>query len=194
MSCPENMGFGAGLLQPLLCGQGSGSSSLPCDTVAEKKGRFLGKMARIFGQAMGLRKKKIQLFVKKSLPRRGDCCRYLSRAEVVELVDTLGSGSSSRKGVGVRVSPSAPSESNGLESKRVPAFFCARPSCLRKDGKGGLNIQGASWGAEYCAGPCGLTYLPFLSKSQVCQARRHAFWVPSRRFITSSSMAFGKGP
>ena len=29
-------------------------------------------------------------------------------AEVVELVDTLGSGSSSRKGVGVRVSPSAP--------------------------------------------------------------------------------------
>ena len=31
-----------------------------------------------------------------------------NHAEVVELVDTLGSGSSSRKGVGVRVSPSAP--------------------------------------------------------------------------------------
>ena len=29
-------------------------------------------------------------------------------AEVVELVDTLGSGSSARKGMGVRVSPSAP--------------------------------------------------------------------------------------
>lgn len=180
-------------MQPLLCGQGSGSSSLPCDTVAEKKGDFWAKWPG-FSDRLWAFVKKIQLFVKKSLPRRGDCCRYLSRAEVVELVDTLGSGSSSRKGVGVRVSPSAPSESNGLESKRVPAFFCARPSCLRKDGKGGLNIQGASWGAEYCAGPCGLTYLPFLSKSQVCQARRHAFWVPSRRFITSSSMAFGKGP
>ena len=34
----------------------------------------------------------------------------LHAAEVVELVDTLGSGSSPRKGVGVRVSPSAPSE------------------------------------------------------------------------------------
>ena len=32
----------------------------------------------------------------------------LHAAEVVELVDTLGSGSSPRKGVGVRVSPSAP--------------------------------------------------------------------------------------
>ncbi|OUO52651.1 hypothetical protein B5F76_06910 [Desulfovibrio sp. An276] len=66
MSCPENMGFGAGLLQPLLCGQGSGSSYLPCDTVAEKKGRFLGKMARIFGQAMGLRKKKFNFLSKKA--------------------------------------------------------------------------------------------------------------------------------
>ena len=36
------------------------------------------------------------------------CC-----AEVVELVDTLGSGSSSGNGVGVRLSPSAPRESKG---------------------------------------------------------------------------------
>ena len=44
---------------------------------------------------------------------------YLSlRAEVVELVDTLGSGSSSRKGVGVRVSPSAPSK-NPIKSRKV---------------------------------------------------------------------------
>ncbi len=40
--------------------------------------------------------------------------RYISFcAEVVELVDTLGSGSSSGNGVGVRVSPSAPMESKG---------------------------------------------------------------------------------
>ncbi len=34
-------------------------------------------------------------------------------AEVVELVDTLGSGSSGRRAVGVRVSPSAPIKSKG---------------------------------------------------------------------------------
>lgn len=46
---------------------------------------------------------------KKDLPSQPEKRRYLCHAEVVELVDTLGSGSSSRKGVGVRLSPSAPS-------------------------------------------------------------------------------------
>ncbi len=46
---------------------------------------------------------------KKDLPSRSEKRKYSFHAEVVELVDTLGSGSSSRKGVGVRLSPSAPS-------------------------------------------------------------------------------------
>ncbi len=46
-------------------------------------------------------------------------------AEVVELVDTLGSGSSVRRDVGVRVSPSAPKNEKGPQSSRVAAscFF-----------------------------------------------------------------------
>ena len=51
---------------------------------------------------------KISLNRKKKLASRL-CFAYTSfRAEVVELVDTLGSGSSPGNGVGVRVSPSAP--------------------------------------------------------------------------------------
>ena len=50
--------------------------------------------------------------VEKKLAKDPLSAYILSRAEVVELVDTLGSGSSSRKGVGVRVSPSAPAKSN----------------------------------------------------------------------------------
>ncbi len=47
------------------------------------------------------------------------------RAEVVELVDTLGSGSSSRKGVGVRVSPSAPpKKAEGLQLLAILFLFC----------------------------------------------------------------------
>ena len=48
---------------------------------------------------------------KKKLASRGRILYTHFRAEVVELVDTLGSGSSSGNGVGVRLSPSAPMES-----------------------------------------------------------------------------------
>ena len=53
------------------------------------------------------------------------CC-----AEVVELVDTLGSGSSSGNGVGVRLSPSAPMESKAGRNTSLflfpgPGIFCA---------------------------------------------------------------------
>ncbi len=44
-------------------------------------------------------------------------------AEVAELVDALGSGSSWSIPVGVRVSPSAPPDKSGLQSKQVAAFF-----------------------------------------------------------------------
>ena len=51
-------------------------------------------------------------------------------AEVVELVDTLGSGSSSGNGVGVRLSPSAPMESKAGRNTSLflflgPGSFCA---------------------------------------------------------------------
>ena len=45
-------------------------------------------------------------------------------AEVAELVDALGSGSSRRTAVGVRVSPSAPSKNRGFtEIFRKPFLF-----------------------------------------------------------------------
>ena len=43
-------------------------------------------------------------------------------AEVAELVDALGSGSSGGISVGVRVSPSAPSIKNWPQSQEVAAF------------------------------------------------------------------------
>ena len=87
--------------------------SLFCGRFAALSGKLLqphaaGRApAAAFVPSKGASKK----IVKKRLARG---CRFgygLFRAEVVELVDTLGSGSSSRKGVGVRVSPSAPVES-----------------------------------------------------------------------------------
>ena len=42
---------------------------------------------------------------------------------MVELVDTLGSGSSSRKGVGVRVSPSAPQERETSAMQIADVFY-----------------------------------------------------------------------
>ena len=52
---------------------------------------------------------------KKDLSKRPVFSKYSSphRAEVVELVDTLGSGSSEGNLVGVRLSPSAPREHKG---------------------------------------------------------------------------------
>ena len=55
---------------------------------------------------------------------------------MVELVDTLGSGSSSRKGVGVRVSPSAPQERKRPQY-RLRTFFCLERSAVEKDGTRG---------------------------------------------------------
>ena len=75
-------------------------------------GRKAARDCRLPGQkaAFSAQKEAQKKFWQKRLAR--DCCfRYVPfHAEVVELVDTLGSGSSSRKGVGVRVSPSAPEE------------------------------------------------------------------------------------
>ena len=45
-------------------------------------------------------------------------------AEVVELVDTLGSGSSGFTPVGVRVSPSAPTSYQALTENIRKGFFC----------------------------------------------------------------------
>ena len=57
------------------------------------------------------------------------------RAEVVELVDTLGSGSSTRKGVGVRLSPSAPffRAASGNRLKRLFILLCL--CCIQKQWK-----------------------------------------------------------
>ena len=55
-------------------------------------------------------RQKIFLFRKKRLAKQGQIVYLHSCAEVVKLVDTLGSGSSSRSGVRVRVSSSAPVE------------------------------------------------------------------------------------
>ena len=53
---------------------------------------------------------------------------YVLLAEVVELVDTLGSGSSAGNGMGVRVSPSAPNLSqNWRELPSVLAFVFWKP-------------------------------------------------------------------
>ena len=43
---------------------------------------------------------------------------------MVELVDTLGSGSSGRRAVGVRVSPSAPIKNSAVISMGYGAFLC----------------------------------------------------------------------
>ena len=53
-------------------------------------------------------KKNIIVWIEKKLVKRGKFQYTASIAEVVELVDTLGSGSSAGNGVGVRISPSAP--------------------------------------------------------------------------------------
>lgn len=53
---------------------------------------------------MRFRKNKKKDLHRKKLERTS----ILNKAEVVELVDTLGSGSSAGNGMGVRVSPSAP--------------------------------------------------------------------------------------
>ena len=60
-----------------------------------------------------------------------------ARAEVVELVDTLGSGSSGRKAVGVRVSPSAPSFQGLQRNGCNPFFFCSFP--LQRRSKASSN-------------------------------------------------------
>ena len=84
--------------------------SVPC-CVAH--GQAQGKAA---GACRAGRERKMagrKFFLQKTLARQRQI-RYIHlRAEVVELVDTLGSGSSSGNGVGVRLSPSAPSESKG---------------------------------------------------------------------------------
>ena len=74
------------------------------------------------------------------LPRRAGFYKHLllhRNAEVVELVDTLGSGSSPRKGVGVRVSPSAP------RFQRVQAVT-ARPLLLFSGVQIGRMLTSAS--------------------------------------------------
>ena len=50
-------------------------------------------------------------------------------AGVVELVDTLGSGSSSGNGVGVRLSPSAPMESKA--GRNTSLFLFLKPDVFR---------------------------------------------------------------
>ena len=56
----------------------------------------------------------------------------LKRAEVAELVDALGSGSSRGSPVGVRVSPSAPNERQpvGILEKVFDGFFYFGPCCV----------------------------------------------------------------
>ena len=54
------------------------------------------------------------------------------RAEVAELVDALGSGSSARMSMGVRVSPSAPTFLNPLFLQRVFVFYKAAKSTKTK--------------------------------------------------------------
>ncbi len=72
---------------------------------------------------------------KKCLPKIVMRSKPSSHAEVVELVDTLGSGSSVRKDMGVRVSPSAPSKSKLragiLEKGFRPLSFPPETSCDR---------------------------------------------------------------
>ena len=64
-----------------------------------------------------------EIFLQKTLARQGQI-RYIHfRAEVVELVDTLGSGSSSGNGVGVRLSPSAPMESKAGRNTSLFLFL-----------------------------------------------------------------------
>ena len=69
---------------------------------------------------------------KKCLPKIVMRSKPSSHAEVVELVDTLGSGSSARKGMGVRVSPSAPSRNQRVRRKSLSSsalfFFPTRDS------------------------------------------------------------------
>ena len=67
-----------------------------CTGVAGTRGLSTGPTSKIFWRA------------KKTLAKGGALTYKTLRAEVVELVDTLGSGSSGGSSVGVRVSPSAP--------------------------------------------------------------------------------------
>ena len=77
-----------------------------------------------------------EIFLQKTLARQGQI-RYIHfRAEVVELVDTLGSGSSSGNGVGVRLSPSAPMESKA--GRNTSLFLFLGPGSflpVRDDGR-----------------------------------------------------------
>lgn len=65
---------------------------------------------------MRFRKNKKKDLHRKKLERTS----ILNKAEVVELVDTLGSGSSAGNGMGVRVSPSAPTRKKSPQSVK----FC----------------------------------------------------------------------
>ncbi len=68
-------------------------------------------------------RQKIFLFCKKRLAKQGQIVYLHSCAEVVKLVDTLGSGSSSRSGVRVRVSSSAPVEHEKAQDEYPELFL-----------------------------------------------------------------------
>ena len=67
-------------------------------------------------------------------------------AEVVELVDTLGSGSSEGSFMGVRVSPSHHKKASGLTEQSVGPFFCI----LRKFSSGRMARR-SLLGRGYCS-------------------------------------------
>ena len=75
---------------------GKSRGSAPAGLLPWQTGRFV--------RPLGAGRKKLQ----KTLAKGGGLAYITPRAEVVELVDTLGSGSSGGSSVGVRVSPSAP--------------------------------------------------------------------------------------
>ncbi len=81
----------------------------------------------VFLQKNGKRKK-ISSNPKKMLAKGGQIVYLHTCAEVVKLVDTLGSGSSSRSGVRVRVSSSAPAESMKPGRQYVFRAFSFPPS------------------------------------------------------------------
>ena len=81
----------------------------------------------VFLQKNGKRKK-ISSNPKKKLAKREQIVYLHTCAEVVKLVDTLGSGSSSRSGVRVRVSSSAPAESIKPGRQYVFRAFSFPPS------------------------------------------------------------------
>ena len=78
---------------------------------------------------MRFRKNKKKDLHRKKLERTS----ILNKAEVVELVDTLGSGSSAGNGMGVRVSPSAPTGMKSPQSIKLCGFFCVL-SCADSSG------------------------------------------------------------